>query len=345
MASDELPNCLPNCLPHCMQVARAHERVSRLRHGLLSWCSFGAARSLAATQRTVHERERLGAWWPLFLLGLSERRTDIGLRAGADAFARRSARARGFDKWLARCVGYGGDDGRRRRAHAAVAVDALADADSVRESASGSVASVSDWGLEFERAFSGTVAAAAAATTTIAGRRAWWRSEEAELPNMGEGDEWLANDAFGAHNDAFGAHNDAFGAHNDAFGAHGSGTLALVSAPEPRPYEATCPTELPQRGAATPAALLEAMWDDAQVAVLEQQGTVLELSAARTLDAVARLRLSEASFPTATADGAWDTPFGAHNDAFGAHNDAFGADLFGAASHPAWLWPRWCQGG
>ena len=83
------------------------------------------------------------------------------------------------------------------------------------------------------------------------------------------------------------------------------------------------------------------MWDDAQVAVLEQQGTVLELSAARTLDAVARLRLSEASFPTATADGAWDTPvgahndaFGAHNDAFGAHNDAFGADQFGAASLP-----------
>ena len=352
-----------------MQVARAHERVSRLRHGLLSWCSFGATRSLAATQRTVHERERLGAWWPLFLLGLSERRTDIGLRAGADAFARRSARARGFDKWLARCVGYGGDDGRRRRAHAAVAVDALADEDLGRESASGSVASMSGWGLEFERAFSGTVAAAAATTTTIAGRRAWWRSEEAELPNMGEGDEWPANDAFGAHNDAFGAHNDAVGAHNDAFGAHndafgahndafgahndafgahndafgapndalgahGSGTLALVSATEPRPYQATRPAELLQRGAATPAALLEAMWDDAQVAVLEQQGTVLELSAARTLDAVARLRLSEASFPTATADGAWDTPLGAHNDAFGAHNDAFGADLFGAASLP-----------
>ena len=200
-----------------LHVARAHERVGRLRHGLLSWCSFGTRCSLAATQRTVHERERLGAWWPLFLLGLGERRTALGLRAGADAFARRSARARGFDKWVARCVGYGGDDGRRRRAHAAVAVDALAtealELESAvealeLESASGSVASISGWGHEIERAWSGTVAAAAAATTTIAGQRAWWRSDDAELPNMGEGDElpkmgdgdeWPANDAFGAH--------------------------------------------------------------------------------------------------------------------------------------------------
>ena len=90
-------------------VAAAHDRVRRLRGGLLRWRLLHAAAQLALAQGAIRAREGLLVHWSFFCLAIRAQQAASSLRPFALVFAMQSACARSLRRWRGQCVGYSGE--------------------------------------------------------------------------------------------------------------------------------------------------------------------------------------------------------------------------------------------
>ena len=84
-------------------VAFAHDRVDKLRRGLLAWRHFQQRGQVDDVQRVIFTHHRTAAAWATFVFALNESQVTASIAAPAIACAARGACARGFEAWVSRC--------------------------------------------------------------------------------------------------------------------------------------------------------------------------------------------------------------------------------------------------